>query len=146
MRPSSARCTRCGPCCHGPPRIRWPSVPGASKSVACSRTSRGGHPAHASRLAMVRQGSDGSKDCGGHVLHCACGALPGGRDRCDGSKPVYIDTPGDKFLLGIVKKCHYQETQVPLRPGDVLCYTPMGWWRRCMTREHCMDVSALWPR
>ena len=38
----------------------------------------------------------------------------------DGSKAVYIDTPGDKFPLGIVKKCHYQETQVPLRPGDVL--------------------------
>jgi CHASE2 domain-containing sensor protein len=38
----------------------------------------------------------------------------------DGSKPVYIDTPGDKFPLGIVKKCRYQETQVPLRPGDVL--------------------------
>jgi len=38
----------------------------------------------------------------------------------DGSKPVYIDTPGDKFPLGIVKKCHYQETQVPLEPGDVL--------------------------
>ena len=26
----------------------------------------------------------------------------------DGSKPVYVDTPGDKFPLGIVKKCHYR--------------------------------------
>src|SRR5215475_4044247 len=38
----------------------------------------------------------------------------------DGSKPVLIDTPGDKFPLGIVKKCHYQETQVSLQSGDVL--------------------------
>jgi phosphoserine phosphatase RsbU/P len=38
----------------------------------------------------------------------------------DGSKPVYVDTPGDKFPLGIVKKCHYEETQVPLQVGDVL--------------------------
>ena len=38
----------------------------------------------------------------------------------DGSKPVYVDTPGDKFPLGIVKKCHYEETQVPLQLGDVL--------------------------
>jgi sigma-B regulation protein RsbU (phosphoserine phosphatase) len=38
----------------------------------------------------------------------------------DGSKPVYIDTAGDKFPLGIVKKCHYQETQVPLQLGDIL--------------------------
>jgi CHASE2 domain-containing sensor protein len=38
----------------------------------------------------------------------------------DGSRPVYIDTPGDKFPLGIVKKCQYQETRVPLQVGDVL--------------------------
>jgi CHASE2 domain-containing sensor protein len=38
----------------------------------------------------------------------------------DGSRPVHIDTPGDKFPLGIVKNCHYQEIQVPLRVGDVL--------------------------
>ena len=38
----------------------------------------------------------------------------------DGSKPVYVDTPGDKFPLGIVKKCHYEATQVPLQVGDVL--------------------------
>ena len=38
----------------------------------------------------------------------------------DGSKPVYVDTPGDKFPLGIVKKCHYEETQVPLQVGDVV--------------------------
>jgi hypothetical protein len=38
----------------------------------------------------------------------------------DGSKPVFIDTAGDKFPLGIVKKCRYQETQVALQSGDVL--------------------------
>jgi CHASE2 domain-containing sensor protein len=38
----------------------------------------------------------------------------------DGSKPVYVDTPGDKFPLGIVKKCHYEATQIPLQGGDVL--------------------------
>jgi CHASE2 domain-containing sensor protein len=44
----------------------------------------------------------------------------------DGSAPVYIDTPGDKFPLGIVKKSHYQETQIALRPGDVLVFYTDG--------------------
>src|SRR5215510_8205520 len=77
MRPSTARCTRCGPCCHGPQRIKWHSVPGASGSVkswAYSRTIRGGHTAHASSLAMARPGSDGSKDCG--VMSCIVHACP----------------------------------------------------------------------
>jgi serine phosphatase RsbU (regulator of sigma subunit) len=38
----------------------------------------------------------------------------------DGSAPVYIDTEGDKFPLGIVKKCRYRETCVPLKSGDTL--------------------------
>jgi sigma-B regulation protein RsbU (phosphoserine phosphatase) len=44
----------------------------------------------------------------------------------DKSKPVYIDTPGDKFPLGILKKCRYQETQVPLNPGDTLVFYTDG--------------------
>ena len=39
-------------------------------------------------------------------------------------KPVYIDTEGDKFPLGIVQECDYQETNVPLKRGDaVIFYT-----------------------
>jgi serine phosphatase RsbU (regulator of sigma subunit) len=42
----------------------------------------------------------------------------------DKSEPLYIDTAGDSFPLGIVKNCRYQETQVPLKQGDtVVLYT-----------------------
>jgi serine phosphatase RsbU (regulator of sigma subunit) len=38
----------------------------------------------------------------------------------DLSKPEYIDTAGDKFPLGIVKNCQYQETRVTLQLGDIV--------------------------
>jgi len=42
----------------------------------------------------------------------------------DDPKPVYIDTEGDKFPLGIVQECDYQETNVRLKRGDtVIFYT-----------------------
>jgi serine phosphatase RsbU (regulator of sigma subunit) len=44
--------------------------------------------------------------------------------RGDGSTPVYIETPGDKFPLGIVANSHYQETCLPLHHHDtVVLYT-----------------------
>jgi serine phosphatase RsbU (regulator of sigma subunit) len=44
--------------------------------------------------------------------------------RGDGSSPTYIETPGDKFPLGIVANCHYQETSISLQPHDtVVLYT-----------------------
>jgi len=36
------------------------------------------------------------------------------------SKAEYIDTEGDRFPLGIVQDCHYQETRVSLKQGDTL--------------------------
>jgi sigma-B regulation protein RsbU (phosphoserine phosphatase) len=40
------------------------------------------------------------------------------------SEPFFIDTQGDKFPLGILKKCDYQETEVMLKQGDtVIFYT-----------------------
>jgi sigma-B regulation protein RsbU (phosphoserine phosphatase) len=42
----------------------------------------------------------------------------------DNPKPRYIDTEGDKFPLGIVRECDYQEAYVPLKRGDnVIFYT-----------------------
>jgi sigma-B regulation protein RsbU (phosphoserine phosphatase) len=42
----------------------------------------------------------------------------------DDPKPAYIDTEGDKFPLGIVGECDYQETSVSLKRGDaVIFYT-----------------------
>jgi serine phosphatase RsbU (regulator of sigma subunit) len=38
----------------------------------------------------------------------------------EGSKPLLIDSEGDRFPLGIVDDCHYQETQVQLKKGDVV--------------------------
>ena len=64
----------------------------------------------------------------------------------DGSKPVYVDTPGDKFPLGIVKKCHYEATQVPLQVGDVLVLYTDGVVEAMNAKGHCMALSALWPR
>ena len=42
------------------------------------------------------------------------------------SKAEYIDTEGDRFPLGIVKECHYQETRVSLKQGDILVYYTDG--------------------
>jgi sigma-B regulation protein RsbU (phosphoserine phosphatase) len=38
----------------------------------------------------------------------------------EGSKPLLIDTEGDRFPLGIVDDCHYEETKVQLTEGDVV--------------------------
>jgi serine phosphatase RsbU (regulator of sigma subunit) len=42
------------------------------------------------------------------------------------STPVYIDTTGDKFPLGILRKCRYEETQVSLKRGDSLVFYTDG--------------------
>jgi len=42
------------------------------------------------------------------------------------SRAEYIDTKGDRFPLGIVKECHYQETQVSLKQGDILVFYTDG--------------------
>ena len=42
------------------------------------------------------------------------------------SKPEYIDTEGDRFPLGIVKECHYQEMRVSLKRGDILVFYTDG--------------------
>lgn len=44
----------------------------------------------------------------------------------DQSVPTYIDTEGDRFPLGIVKNCHYQETQVGLKAGDTVVFYTDG--------------------
>jgi serine phosphatase RsbU (regulator of sigma subunit) len=44
----------------------------------------------------------------------------------DATKPAYIDTEGDKFPLGIVKNCQYQETQFSLKPGDTVVFYTDG--------------------
>jgi serine phosphatase RsbU (regulator of sigma subunit) len=41
-------------------------------------------------------------------------------------KPEYIDSEGDKFPLGIVKDCQYQETRVSLKQGDILVFITDG--------------------
>jgi sigma-B regulation protein RsbU (phosphoserine phosphatase) len=38
----------------------------------------------------------------------------------DGSAPVYLDTEGDRFPLGIVEDCRYEASRVPLKGGDVV--------------------------
>lgn len=40
--------------------------------------------------------------------------------------PHYIDTEGDKFPLGIIKDCTYQETEVRLTSGDVVVFYTDG--------------------
>ncbi len=47
---------------------------------------------------------------------------PGDRTR----PPFYIDTEGDRFPLGIIKDCSYQETVVPLKEGDTLVFYTDG--------------------
>ncbi len=42
------------------------------------------------------------------------------------SKAAYIDTEGDRFPLGIIKECHYQERHVSLRQGDILVFYTDG--------------------
>lgn len=42
------------------------------------------------------------------------------------SKAEYIDTEGDRFPLGIVKKCNYEATRVQLQPGDILVFYTDG--------------------
>jgi sigma-B regulation protein RsbU (phosphoserine phosphatase) len=39
---------------------------------------------------------------------------------------VYIDTEGDRFPLGIIKDCDYQETQVQLKQGDTVVFYTDG--------------------
>jgi serine phosphatase RsbU (regulator of sigma subunit) len=38
----------------------------------------------------------------------------------------YIDTEGDRFPLGIIKECHYQEMRVSLKRGDILVFYTDG--------------------
>jgi serine phosphatase RsbU (regulator of sigma subunit) len=47
---------------------------------------------------------------------------------CSSEKPKaeYIDTEGDRFPLGIIKDCHYQETRVSLKQGDILVFYTDG--------------------
>jgi serine phosphatase RsbU (regulator of sigma subunit) len=45
-----------------------------------------------------------------------------GRD----AEPVYIETEGDRFPLGIVTDCRYQETEVKLEPSDTLVFYTDG--------------------
>jgi serine phosphatase RsbU (regulator of sigma subunit) len=42
------------------------------------------------------------------------------------SKAEYVDTEGDRFPLGIVTDCHYQETRVSLKQGDNLVFYTDG--------------------
>ena len=44
----------------------------------------------------------------------------------DKSEPFYITTDGDRFPLGIVKDCHYQQTHVPLNQGDIVVFYTDG--------------------
>jgi serine phosphatase RsbU (regulator of sigma subunit) len=44
----------------------------------------------------------------------------------DKSKPLYIDTQGDKFPLGILKDCDYRKTQVLLKQGDTVVFYTDG--------------------
>ena len=40
--------------------------------------------------------------------------------------PLYIDTEGDRFPLGIVEDCDYQETTVALHSGDIVVFYTDG--------------------
>jgi serine phosphatase RsbU (regulator of sigma subunit) len=44
----------------------------------------------------------------------------------DQHEPAHIDTTGDKFPMGIIKDCDYQETQMPLRQGDTIVFYTDG--------------------
>ena len=41
-------------------------------------------------------------------------------------EPTYIDTEGDRFPLGIIEDCDYQETLVPLQAGDIVIFYTDG--------------------
>lgn len=45
---------------------------------------------------------------------------------CDTNKPCYIDTEGDRFPLGIIEECDYQETVVSLKTGDTVVFYTDG--------------------
>lgn len=42
------------------------------------------------------------------------------------SKAEYMNTEGDRFPLGIIKECHYQEMRVSLKQGDILIFYTDG--------------------
>jgi len=42
------------------------------------------------------------------------------------SEPLLIDTEGDRFPLGIVTDCHYEETRVPLQDRDAVVFYTDG--------------------
>jgi serine phosphatase RsbU (regulator of sigma subunit) len=42
------------------------------------------------------------------------------------SKAEYINTEGDRFPLGIVKKCHYEATRISVNIGDILVFYTDG--------------------
>ncbi len=44
----------------------------------------------------------------------------------DKSRLAYIDTEGDRWPLGIVTNCRYQETQIPLQQGDTVVFYTDG--------------------
>jgi serine phosphatase RsbU (regulator of sigma subunit) len=44
----------------------------------------------------------------------------------DTSKPIFIDTEGDRFPLGILHECDYQETTVPLTHGNTIVFYTDG--------------------
>jgi serine phosphatase RsbU (regulator of sigma subunit) len=41
-------------------------------------------------------------------------------------RPVYIDSEGDRFPLGIIEECHYQETSISLKLGDLIVFYTDG--------------------
>jgi serine phosphatase RsbU (regulator of sigma subunit) len=45
---------------------------------------------------------------------------------CSGDAPAYIETDGDRFPLGIVAKCDYQEKKVQLKKGDTVVFYTDG--------------------
>ena len=38
----------------------------------------------------------------------------------DGGAPFLIENEGDRFPLGIIEECTYEETRVPLKSGDIV--------------------------
>jgi serine phosphatase RsbU (regulator of sigma subunit) len=55
--------------------------------------------------------------------------------RKDQSAPEYINTEGDRFPLGIVRRCKYLETHVSLKPGDTLVFYTDGVVEAMNTKE-----------
>src|SRR5262249_14140041 len=46
--------------------------------------------------------------------------------RSGDSKPSYVDSEGERFPLGIVGDCRYEETQLALGRGDVVVFYTDG--------------------